>query len=85
MPAEPIETIDTDRLWECPGRESEEPPPGHCTTADRELGAVDGMLRDSADLLCPRPLLAGGGDAMEWLPLLPRLPPRGDARLESSR
>lgn len=85
--AEPIDTMDKDRLWACPGRDSvkEPPPEGHCTAADRGLVVVDGMLRDKADLLWPRPLLAGGGDAMVLLPLLLRFPPRGDARLESSR
>ncbi len=65
--------------------EKEPPPEGHWTAAEREMGAVDGALRDNADLLCPRPLLAGGGDVMALLPLLLRLPVRGAARLESSR
>lgn len=49
---EPMETMESDRLWECPGRDSEKEPPadGHCTAAERELDADGGILSDNADL-----------------------------------
>lgn len=62
MLADPIDTIETDRLWAWPGRHS----PlfavcGHCMEPDRLCEFDSGTLSDRADRRCPLAEFAGGG------------------------
>lgn len=58
---EPMDTMDTDRLWLCPDRASDPfPLDGHCTEPVR-LVEDDGTPSDNAERLCPRPVFDSGG------------------------
>jgi hypothetical protein len=63
--AEPIDTIERDLLWERPVPLCDSvavPAEGHCTEPERLRELEGGMLNDKADLLCPRPEEAFGGE-----------------------
>lgn len=57
---DPIETMETDRLWAWPERLSVSPPVGHCIDPERPW-EPEGIFTDRAERRWPRPVLAEGG------------------------
>lgn len=71
--ADPIDTIDTDRLCTCPDRPSRLADCGHCSEPGLTLELEGGRLNDNGDLRCARTDAADGDGVSPALALVTRL------------